>query len=249
MKQAALWLLPAVALTSVGSLTYATSQPRIESSTNHARPPLVDVGTKENDSHNVSKTVPFVHDSEIDTYLTSVRSFMLTPPRDGRFGASRMAPMYFHNVNRVTGYEDVKVLSKDISFMSFVVGAQSPAEFVHSQNANPSTDPKLQVPKYRTTTVHSTYGTPIYGRYTANRFKGDKAITDVLDSISSVKAKVDKGGYETYSQAVTINSTPGWIMAKAVRASDKSCYGCHNTVKDGEPIGHVVAILWKKASK
>ncbi len=67
--------------------------------------------------------------------------------------------------------------------------------------------------------------------------------------VNKVKVLMDSKGYETYSQATVVDGVSGWVMAKAVRASEKSCYGCHNTIKEGEPIGHVAAVLWKKASK
>lgn len=245
MKQAALWLLPAVALTSVGSLTYATSQPRIESSTKYLSQPPVDEGTKRNDSHIVSKTVPFAHDSEIDTYLTSVRSFMLTPPRDGRFGASRIPTFHGVSKNKIPGYNEIEKLGDGNSFASFVVG-ETPQEMISALKDYKEKHPeyKLDIPKYRVTYVHHIRHQAIMASQSAAK----ETVTPKM-VVNKVKEVMDSKGYETYSQATEIDGIPGWVMAKAVRASDKSCYGCHNTVKEGEPIGHVVAILWKKASK
>ena len=101
MKQAALWLIPAVALTTIGSLTYASNRPK------------ADEGPKRHEEKVLTKTVPFAHDQEISTYLTSIRSFMLTPPRDGRFGASRIPTFHGVTKNKVPGYNEVEALTKD----------------------------------------------------------------------------------------------------------------------------------------
>ncbi len=153
MKQAGFLLLPAVALTSVGALTYATSQPRMEPVAKHLSSPTNE-GTKWNDSHIASKTVPFAHDNEIDAYLTSIRSFMLTPPRDGRFGASRIPTFHGVSKNKVPGYNEIEKLGEANSFASFVIG-EIPKETIAELKDYKEMYPeyKLEIPKYRVTQV------------------------------------------------------------------------------------------------
>lgn len=234
MKQAAIWLIPAVALTTIGSLTYASNRP------------IGHEGTKRHEEKVLTKIVPFPHDQEISTYLTSIRSFMLTPPRDGRFGASRIPT--FHGVvkNKVPGYNEVEALTKEFSFASYVVG-EMPKDAVAAIKQYESEHPdvvKNPQPNLRITSVHRVASNPPKlpnnSRYPT--YYGYQAALDT-------KSIMDKAGYDTYSEKVTIDGNPGWIIAKAVRASDKSCYSCHATIKEGEPIGHVVAAIWKKESK
>jgi hypothetical protein len=71
-------------------------------------------------------------------------------------------------------------------------------------------------------------------------------VSDLTKEVNNVKALMDKNGFETYSEKISINKKAGWIMAKAVTASDKSCYSCHTNVKEGQPIGHVIAAVWSK---
>ena len=222
--------MPVLALASVGSLTYATSRP------------LEDGDKKKSDSHKNSKLVHFAHDADIDTYLTSIRSFMLTPPRNGLFGASRVPS--FHGVSRgaIPGYKEVEALGKDNSFASYVVGGM-PSETVEAYKKYAQQNPTqgIVVPKYRVTTVHIMWEG---FRRTAGQVQ--KSQIDLTNSINKVKSTMDNEGYETYSEEVKINGSPAWIMAKSVVASDKSCYSCHSNVKEGAPIGHVMAILSKK---
>ena len=243
MKQAAFWLLPAVAFTSVGSMTYATSQPKFESGARHSTL-LNDEATKKSDSYVVSKTVPFPHDSDIDTYLTSIRSFMLTPPRDGRFGAGRIPTFHGVSRNSIPGYKEVAKLGEENSFASFVVG-EIPKETIASYKDYKEKHPeyKFEIPKYRVTRVHNIWHQPAAAAQSAA-----KPIDNPQIVVDKIKGIMDSKGYETYSQSTVIDGVPGWVMAKAVRASDKSCYGCHTTIKEGQPIGHVVAILWKKVA-
>ena len=231
MKFTATWILPIVALASIGSLTYATSRPMIR-----------DEETKKKDSHIVSKLVPFKHDTEIDTYLTSIRSYMLTPPRDGRFGGGRIPTFHGASRSSIPGYKEVEALGVDHSFASFVVG-EMPKETIkaYAEYKAKNPDQNIEIPKYRSTLVHSMIK-PQTG--VSPRTNGFKQIPQSV--VNDVKATVDKQGYDAYSHAVKIDGVEGWIMAKAVRASDKSCYGYHTTIKEGQPIGHVIAVLWNK---
>jgi hypothetical protein len=228
MKQAALWLIPAVALASVGSLTYATSRPTIED------------GAKKSDAKVVSKIVPFAHDTEIDKYLNSIRSFMLVPPRDGNFGARRVPTFHGTNIGSVPGYKDVAELTKNSSMASFVVGT-FPAESLKGlkdyQQANPNQ--KIEIPTYRTTSIHSFYRNDAKGNQSLNQYQ------ELRKLVEHAKKTVDAKGYETFSESVTVGGAAGFIMSKAVQATDKSCYSCHANIKPGEPIGHVMAAIWR----
>lgn len=231
MKQAALWHIPAVALTTIGSLTYASNRPR------------ADEGPKRHEEKVLTKAVSFAHDQEISTYLTSIRSFMLTPPRDGRFGASRIPTFHGVSKNKVPGYTEVEALTKEYSFASYVVG-EMPKETVAAIKRYESEHPdvvKNPHPKLRITSVHRVASNPPK-LPNGSRYPNYYGYQAALDT----KSIMDKAGFETYSEQVTIDGAPGWIMAKAVRASDKSCYSCHTTIKEGEPIGHVIAAIWKK---
>lgn len=234
MKQALIWLIPAIALTSVGSLTYATIHP--------------DDGTKsvpKHDSNPKTKIVHFAHDAEIDTYLGSIRSYMLVPPRDNRFGASRVPTFHGRNIQSVPGYKDISSLTKDNSLVSYVVGVMPPEQIKNYQDylaKNPTATFKL--PKFRSTIIHWLDQTPRHSREGM-----DKIMMELTETVQTVKTKVDNEGYETYSQAVTLDGASGHIMAKAIKATDKSCYGCHTSIKEGQPIGHVIAAIWEKRPK
>ena len=68
----------------------------------------------------------------------------------------------------------------------------------------------------------------------------------MMDAIEIAKSKVDKEGFDLYSQEIKLKGQPAWIMVKSVIASDKSCYSCHIKIKEGAPIGQVMAILTKR---
>jgi hypothetical protein len=238
MKQSALWLLPVVALASVGSLTYATSKSTI-----------VEDGTKKHDSKVVSKLVPFAHDTEIDKYLTSVASYMLVPPRNGSFGASRVPTFHGTNIGSIPGYQDISELAKKSSIASFVVGTfpdDALKGYRDYQKANPNQ--KIEIPTYRITRVHSLYQNLGYATQQGKMpDRGAQTYDELRKLVQQVKKTIDEKGYDAYSESVSVNGAPGFIMAKAVHAVDKSCYSCHSNIKEGEPIGNVVAAIWKKA--
>jgi hypothetical protein len=145
MKQAALWLLPAVALASVGSLTYATSRPTHEEE------------GKKSDIKVVTKIVPFAHDTEIDKYLTSIRSFMLVPPRNGQFGAMRIPTFHGASKSSIPGYKEVQLLGEDFSFSSSVVGTlPNDSLDAYKQYKVANTAQNIQVPTYRVTSSSKT---------------------------------------------------------------------------------------------
>ena len=230
MKRAAMWLLPTLTLTSIGSLTFATSQPRI------------DEGSKGSESKHSTKVVHFAHDSEIDTYLTSIRSFMLTPPRDGRFGASRIPTFHGRPKGDIPGFEAVRELAKEYQFGSYVVGA-APPDMIDSYKQYNLKNPNqpLTIPKYRVTPVHMMWDSL---RRQASQTKDTQSrLTEVIES---TKAKVEKEGYDVYAREVKLNGETAWIMVKSVVATDKSCYSCHANIKEGAPIGHVMAVLAKR---
>lgn len=232
MKLASLWLLPAIALTSIGSLTHATSRPSHE-----------DGGPKKGDNKVVSSVVKFDHDADIDAYLTSIRSFMLTPPRDGRFGASRVPTFHGEHIGKIPGYKEINQLKDVMMVNSFVAGAMS-GEMLKNwkdyKTANPNQN--IEIPEYRITRVHTVQGSEPQLQVTPNLQK------EILAAVSQTKKLVNEKGYDTYSNSITVNGAKGWIMSKAVRAFDKSCYSCHSDIKEGQPIGHVIATVLKASA-
>ena len=226
MKTAVLWVLPILAVSSIGSITFATSHPRLlHSPKNHD-----------------SKVVPFKYDNEVEKYLISVSSYMLVPPRDGIFGAMRVPTFHGKNISTVPGYDTIKSINKDISIASFVVGrlpestVQAYAEY---KQANPKQ--KIEVPEFRVTRIHALYKNAMNPE--SRNYLSQELHPIVENAQKTALAK----GYDTFSQGINVGGVSGYIMAKAIRASDKSCYGCHATIKPGEPIGYVMAAIWNKA--
>ena len=132
--------------------------------------------------------------------------------------------MLSHNVDskNIPGYKEIVEL-QDYSFDSFVVG-QSMLKVPHASGLSS---------KCRINRLPSSKGSgPNLGSGWAN-------------TIEQIKDTVDKGDYETYSQPVKINGCSGWMMVKPVRASDDACYKCHSDIKRGQPIGHVMAAIWR----
>jgi hypothetical protein len=231
MKRAALWLLPAFALTSIGSMTLATSRLKIDDSNNEGDP---------NGSNNIFR---FAHDEEIDTYLTSIRSYMLTPPRNGRFGANRIPTFHGRPKGEVPGFEAIRNLAKKYQFASYVVGATPPdSNAAYKQYNEKHPNQPIEITKYRVTPVHM-----MWDGLRAAQSQTKNLNLQMSGAIDSAKGKADKDGYEVYSQEVKLEGCPAWIMVKSVTASDKSCYSCHTNIKEGAPIGHVMAILSQKS--
>lgn len=232
------WLLPTAALALIGSITYATSGPD-------------GGGKKPTDKGKNSKTVHFEHEKDIDTYLTSVRSFMLVPPRDGRFGASRVPTLHGSTQNKIPGYDEVKsIVAKEYMLQSFVVG-HMPKERIEMYRKLIAEGKMLDknLPKYRMTSVH--YEIPVLQGTNAEQDQAlrQQFIKTSRDVNEKALAAVDlcfSKGYDDYSDSFMAGGQKSWVSAKSVIASDKSCYSCHTDVKQGEPIGYVVAVLVKK---
>lgn len=225
MKTAVFWVLPILAVSSIGSMTFATSHP------------IVNDNEKKRESKGTSKLVSFKHDREIDKYLTSISSFMLVPPRDGRFGASRVPTFHGSAIRTVPGYKEIEALGNESSIASFVVGAM-PKEMVDSYAKYKISNPEAEIPKVRSTLIHFLMK-PGIDQQNIHR--------ELRKIVEKTKEKVDKEGYDAYSEPLNVPGISGNILAKAIRASDKSCFGCHATIKPGEPIGYVMAAIWNKA--
>ncbi|MBS1702532.1 MAG: hypothetical protein JST12_12775 [Armatimonadetes bacterium] len=230
----AFWGISATLVASICSLTYATSAPRGDGDLdkNHKTS-----GEKK------SKTVKFAHDKDIDTYLTSVRSFMLVPPRNGLFGASRVPTLHGATGEKIPGYKEVQDLAADKYMInSFVVG-KMPDEVIAAYEKSAKEGRFLgQVPHYRVTPVHMTF---LEG---ADRRQESQTIAaEVRKRVTDLDAECMKEDYEDYSTSFDVAGHHAWLMAKAVRASDKTCYSCHTNIKEGQPIGYVMAALIEKA--
>ena len=229
MKTAALWLLPAFALTSVGSLTYATNKSLDDGD-----------GIKKHDSK-MAKTVHFEHDTDFDTYLTSVRSYMLVLPRNGLFGASRVPTFHGASRSAIPGYKELDGLAKSYSFSSFVVGQYSRETIDQmKQYQKAHRESHYDIPKDRITRIHSNW----QGAGFASQ-QIDSNAAQIRAAVINLKALLDKKSYSDYSDEIKMGNNPSWIMAKAVVASDKACYSCHKDIKEGQPIGYVMAVIQK----
>ncbi len=238
-RKIAIWLLPTALLALIGSITYATSAPDGGAKKS---------GDKGKDS---KKVVHFEHDKDIDTYLTTVRSFMLVPPRDGFFGASRVPTLHGSNQGKIVGYDEIKsIVAKDYMLQSFVVG-RMPKERMDMYQKLVDEGKMLDknVPKYRITSVHYEFPT-LQGTNAAQDQALREQFVKVNNAVSAqIKATAEQcfsKGYDEYSDSFDAGGQKSWVSAKSVIASDKSCYSCHTNIKQGEPIGYVIAALVKR---
>ena len=110
-----------------------------------------DISSKDSDSNKIlapgenSKTTAFLHDKEIDTYLTSVKGFLLEMPNDKIFGGSRIEPIakHFSRASAVKGYSEVQNLTGEFAIRTFVIGTKKPNEVnVNTPNPGYPSDPK-----------------------------------------------------------------------------------------------------------
>lgn len=241
MKQialkAALLATPIACLALVASLTFATSAPD------------GDLGKKPA-KEKVAIKAKFPEQSQLDTYLTSVRSFMLIPPRDGRFGASRVPTLHGSQGSGIPGYKDIEQFKeKDMAFWSYV-GGKMPQQ-IRDQILKGREDYRKQHPDVKMTNYEIPVSriTPVHAEIPQN-FSNPKDYGSLYNSvfvqIRDTEELCRKEGYDTYANSFTVGGKEGWILAKSVRASEKSCYSCHSETKEGEPIGYVLAAIVMK---
>ncbi len=216
--------------------------------------PIVKFDDPKTDKDKTIKKVSFAHDSEVDTYLTSVRSFMLVPPRDGRFGASRVPTLHGVAHSTIPGFDAVsKLVNENYTVASYVVG-KMPDEWLHRYDEAIKNGQVKQsdIPKYRATMVHwnqpATQTTSQTAQQrVANGRNYNEFRKDMMTKIMATQDKCLQEGLSEYSDSIQVGAKPSWIMAKSVVASDKSCYSCHTNIKQGEPIGYVMAVLVKNS--
>ena len=230
--------LPVMSLALVAAVTMATSAPTDG-----------DSSKKTATNEKVFRNGKFAEQDQVDTYLTSVRSYMLVPPRDGRFGASRVPTLHGTQSGGVPGFKDIQKLSeKDFAVWSYVAGKmpqQMRDSLMKSQETYHKTHPEYKVPETpesRISYVHNAI---------PENFDAPRALSNLYRDVMIEARKMEKlcriEGYDAYSTSVKIDGKDGWVVAKSVRASEKSCYSCHTETKEGQPIGYVMAILVKKA--
>lgn len=214
-----LWSLPISALILTASLTYATSSPKADG----------DLTESKKLTKAIKAKVP--HMSELETYMSSVNSYLTTPPRDGNFGVGRIPTLHGKSHNSVPGFKEVGEMGKDYTMVSYVVG-KWPQKTLEAWKKS---DQKFTPPNYRSSLVHV-----LNNGDTVNLYN------EIYKKIDEVKALVDKEGYESYADSTKIANHSAWVMTKAVMAPEKSCYKCHDSIKEGEPIGHIALVLFKK---
>jgi hypothetical protein len=217
-----LWSLPLSALILTASLTYATSRPRYDRDSTE--------GKKQTKSLKVN--VP--HMKELETYLKSVSSYLTTPPRDGNFGVSRIPTLHGKAHNSIPGFKEVSDMGKEYSMVSYVVG-KWPQRTLDAWKKAEQEGQRFIPAAYRLSMVHILNNAETRNDYNA-----------IFKKVTEVKSLVDKEGYETYADSTKVGDRSAWVMTKAVIAPEKSCYKCHDTVKEGEPIGHIALVLFKK---
>ena len=231
------WLVPATSIILFASLTYATSRPDDDKS-------------KNKNSEKVLKKAKFAYENDIDTYLSSIRSFMLVPPRDGRFGASRVPTLHGSAPSKIPGYDKVNELTeKDYSLSSFVAGRMPQSYLKGYEGAVKNGQMKeSDIPKYRITSVHRLI--QMHRPHEQSAVKAyQKKFGELSNAIYHETVAVEdlclKEGYDTFSDSFKVDGKEAWVMAKSVHATDKSCYSCHTDIKEGQPIGYVIAFLMK----
>ena len=172
--------------------------------------------------------------------------------RNGRFAESRV-PNFREGIKHVvSGYKNMEQIGKDNDFMSFVVGRTAemdisriafPAGQPSSKgNSTPIVDKSSTVSFVRVGDIHSVVNHEARGLESAMR-------KDAIAFLEKLQPTLVKEKSETFAQEMTVANKPAWVFAKSVVAPDKSCYTCHSNVKEGEPIGHVVAVIWKSSPK
>ncbi len=237
MKEA---LIKSLALGTAGMVLCYGCQSGVPSAAGPTTPPT-----------SVSKPV-FEHPKEVDDYLVAVRKFMLVAPRNGRFAETRVANFRDGIKHEIGGYQAMDQIGKDNDFMSFVVGI-SPEMFV-SKVTHPAGQPNhgrqpsqlvemISGPGHiRVGDIHSVINHEPRGLESTMR-------KDAVAVIEKLQPTLAKEKNENFAQEMTVANKPAWVIAKSVVAPDKSCYSCHSNVKEGVPIGHVVAVIWKSSPK
>lgn len=175
--------------------------------------------------------------AEVSQYLDQMRSYLRTPPRDGVFGADRIPNLHGQDAYKIQAFRTIKSLENKIQIRSATIG------FHRIQDSIEPEPPSHNQSKARITSVHLLTSESSF-------LDDDKPNTDLgtwHQGLTTQEAFATKylrnNTQDTVVQKIEFNGKPGWIMAKAVRASEDSCYSCHKEIKHSEPIGYVEAML------
>lgn len=167
-------------------------------------------------------------ESEVKSYMTSMSSFLQTPPRDEVFGSERIPTLHNKEVTELEGYSAIEQFARGNKVRSMLVGLDAV-----------KSDQKNESPLNRISNVHAE-------NYFDDHMSGDEnykewdKMTKVLLSKIELSAK-NKKDFASYP----VDGKPSARMyTLAVKASEKSCYKCHADKVD-KPIGHLAVVVEK----
>ncbi len=202
--------------------------------------------------------------SIIDNYGNKVRGYLMEQPTDGRFGSSRVPSIHNMYASQIDSYAKLRDLSEKYCIYVFVAGTTN-AVRVHATGSNKRTDiPSNGAPtgKFGSKCIMRLYDKmdwqdPVQGGlfYSRSRFPGDseekkKNLLAVATDLNSIRRQLVeqcfKSKADTTAKNVSVTGKPTWVSVKTIIPKVKSCYKCHEGVKEGEPIGEVLTFLIKK---
>ena len=197
-------------------------------------------------SANLSASVAS-HKVEYEKYLEQMHSYLRTPPRDGVFGADRIPNLHGKFADNLPAFKAIAALQGTVQMRSAVIGFQ-PVKYskVEGEDAQQLPDNKDDV---RITPVHLLTPNLSLAHNGPNMLTDDgkdassAAWSVGVDELRRFAVKLRDKPKETYSEQGTVLGKPSWLVAKAVHASENSCYKCHTNIKKGQPIGYVVAMV------
>lgn len=215
-----------------------------------------DITSKDSDSNKIlapgenSKTTAFLHEKEIDTYLTSVKGFLLEMPTNGKFGKSRLDPFVNHatKTTQVKGYDEVQRLTNDFTIRTFVIGSKKP--ILKRSDRTVTIHLRPPIPKLDSSSVRLSEAlADQYKSFLTMSLNFDPRVPfepEIVGAVLRLKPMLDEKGYDTYSEPIKVNGVMGNLLVKAVRAPSNECLSCHTNIKPGQPIGYAMATIWKK---
>ncbi len=185
---------------------------------------------------------------EFDQYLTQMRSYLQTPPRDGVFGADRIPNIHGKFASEIPAFKTIQSFQGKIQVRSAVIG-------FNRVKYTKVSDPEDQLPDntdpVRITPVHLLTPDKSLTHNAPNLLYDDGADAFSAawkvgsDSLRQAALKLQRSHPESFSEAVSFRGQPAWILGQAVHASVDSCYKCHRDIPKGQPIGYVTALISK----
>lgn len=210
----------------------------------------------------------------IETYGNAVRGYLLEQPTDGRFGFSRVPSIHDLFVKRLKEYEKLRALTENYRIYSFLVGTSKITHRVGLDGkmttvSKPSEGRRVRTvdPNDANQDKHGRCIMRLYDKldwedptqgglfYANSRFPVDsdekkkdlQAVAKDLNAIQhTLVEQCFKSKADTTTKDVKVTGKPSWVSVKTVIPRDKSCYKCHEGVKEGEPIGEILTFLIKK---